>query len=414
MFLRIVSFIYEPHLFIMRNLIAAVFVVSCLTLHSQSLNEFRAADVIAMNAPDSCQASAASLGRYFSAAFKKPALRVRAIYTWTAMKISYDILNTGNVNAATPFNELVDNTMQSRKGICQGYASVFKALCDACGIPAWVVNGYTRQNGHINDISHAWVIAVTDSSYFGFDPTWGGGYMNKGKYAKQFSEQFFMVKPGVLIKDHMPFDPLWECLKHPISNTDFINARTTPSAPTGYFAFPDSIKAYQALDQKGQCSDALRRLQKAGVENKLLREWEDFLEKCIEFGTRNEIAAVKNKYVKQFNHAVASYNNCIYAFNQYADYWNRQFTPAKSQTDIVNMLDLCYTYLDSCKVSLSEVIPGDPDMKQSADQLKLAMDQAKESLDQQKVFLKIYFNTDPMSRPQLFKHYNGAGFPTKK
>jgi len=139
-----------------------------------------------------------------------------------------------------------------------------------------------------------------------------------------------------------------------------------------------------------------------------------FLRDCISNEKLNAVAAVKNKYVKQFNDAVASYNNCIYAFNQYVDYWNRQFTPAKPDPVIVDMLNLCYSYLDSCKTSLAVVVAGDPDMKQSTDQLQLAIDVAKENMDKQKVFLKIYFNTDPTSRPMLFKNYNGAGFPTKK
>ncbi len=398
----------------MKNLIIVVFLLCLASLKAQTGNEFKAADVIALNAPDSCQLSVSSLGRYFSKTFKDPSLRLRAIYSWTAMSIKYDVANMGKVNAATPFNDLVDRTMQTRTAICQGYASVFKALCDACGIKAWVVNGYTRQNGHINTISHAWIIAAPDTSYYGFDPTWGGGYISKGIYIKQFNEQFFMMKPEDLIKDHMPFDPMWECLHYTVNNLDFTGGKTNPAAGTAFFSYPDSINAYTALSQGEQCKAALRRLEAAAVINDLLTDWSSYLKQCVENRNRNELAGEKNKYVRQFNDAVASYNNCIYAFNQYADYWNRQFTPSKPEPEIARMLQTCYAYLDSCKQSLSQVVTGDPGMKQSADQLKLAVDVAKDNLDKQKVFLKIYFNTDPPSRPQLFQNYNGAGFPTKK
>jgi hypothetical protein len=53
-------------------------------------------------------------------------------------------------------------------------------------------------------------------------------------------------------------------------------------------------------------------------------------------------------------------------------------------------------------------------MKQSTDQLKIAVDVAKENLDKQKTFLKIYFNTDPQSRPMLFKKYGKSGLPSLK
>lgn len=398
----------------MRILLIILFILCLVPLNAQVNSEFRAADVIALHAPDSCESSVAALGRYFSSAFKKQSFRARAIYAWTSMKISYDFTNQGKVNAATPFDELVNTTMQSRSAVCQGYASVFKALCDICGIRAFVVNGYTRQNGHINDISHAWVVALIDTSYFGFDPTWGGGGLNNGNYVKQFNEQFFMIKPGDMIVDHMPFDPMWECLNYPVNSTYFNNGIISAAPSTAFFSYADSISAYESLSMKDQCQAALRRMEASGIVNNLQIEWAKYLRDCVVNEKQNAVATVKNKYVKQFNDAVANYNNCIYAFNQYADYFNVGFNPPKSAPEIVGMLNLCYNYLDSCKKSLSQVVAGDIDMKQSTDQLQLAIDVAEDNLNKQKVFLKIYFNTDPVSRPMLFKNYNGAGFPKSK
>jgi len=398
----------------MKNLIAVLFIFCFIPLRAQVADELKAADVIAMNAPDSCQGSVVALGRYFSSAFKKPLYRARAVYTWTAMNITYDISNKGRINAATPFSELVEQTMKTRYAICQGYASVFKALCDACGITAYIVQGYTRQNGKINEMSHAWIIALIDSSYYGFDPTWGAGYINKGHYTRYYNEQFFMIKPDILILDHMPFDPMWECLGSPINNNDFTNGKTEPENNTGFFAYADSIRVYNSLDTKGQCSAALRRLEVAGIINNPLFDWSKYLRDCISNEKHNDITTVKNKNVRLFNDAVNAYNNCISAFNIYADFWNRGFNPPKADPVIVDMLNLCYSYLDTCKNSLWQVDEGDQELKQSVKQLQQAVDETKGNLDKQKVFLKIYFNTDPMSRPQLFKNYNAAGFPTKK
>ena len=111
----------------MKNLLIALFAFCFINLNAQTGNELKTADVIALNAPDSCQASVDALGRYFSRAFKDKAFKLRAIYTWTAMNIFYDVANRNKVNAAVPFNDLVDKTMQTRIAICQGYASVFKA-----------------------------------------------------------------------------------------------------------------------------------------------------------------------------------------------------------------------------------------------------------------------------------------------
>jgi len=398
----------------MKNLLVVILLLSFNSLHAQLSDELKAADILAMNVPDSCQGSAGSLGRYFSSAFKSRTYRARAIYTWTALNISYDVANMGKTNAATPFNELVDNTMRTRIAVCQGYASLFKALCDSCGIKAYIVNGYTRQNGHINAISHAWIIALIDSSYYGFDPTWGAGYMNDGRYVKYFNDNFFRIKPEELISNHMPFDPMWECLNYPINNLDFNNGKIVPASGTALFSYSDSIRRYNALAPKEQCAAALRRLESAGIVNNLLVDWSDYLRNCIASEKLNAVAASKNIYIKQFNDAVTDYNNCIYAFNVYADYWNRRFIPFKPEPVITDMLNLCYSYLNSCKKNLALVVDGAPDMKQSTDQLQLAVNVAQDNIDKQKVFLKIYFNTDPPSRPLLFQNYNAAGFPTRK
>lgn len=398
----------------MKNLIVAFLLLCGIPIYAQVAGEFKAADIIALNAPDTCQSSLTSLGRYFSSSFKTQSLRARAIFTWTAMNITYDVANMGKVNAATPFDELVSNTLQTHKAICQGYVSVFKALCDVCGIEAFIVQGYTRQNDHINALSHAWIIALIDSSWYGFDPTWGSGYMNKGKYKRFFNDQFFMIRPEILIRDHMPFDPLWECLPSTVSNQEFTNGEVPSSGRQGAFTYADSISAYSSLSARDQCSAALRRLEAAGITNNLLADWSTYLRECVANENHNADATEKNKYVRLFNDAVASYNNCIYAFNQYADYWNRQFKPNRPEVEIVDMLNLCYSYLDACKKSLDNVIEGDPGMKQSTDQLKIAVDVAKENLDKQKTFLKIYFNTDPQSRPLLFKNYGKSGLPALK
>jgi len=398
----------------MKILMAVLLILCVVHLNAQDNNELKAADIIAMNAPDSSQVSISSLGRYFSSAFKNQKFRIRAIYTWTTMNITYDVVNMNRVNSTTPFSELVDQTMKTHKAVCQGFASVFKALCDACGITAYIVNGYTRQNGQVNKLSHAWIIATMDSSFYGFDPTWGAGYMNNGKYIRYLNDKFFMIKPEVLIRDHMPFDPLWECLNYPIDNLDFSSGKTIPATGTTYVSYADSIRVYQALLPKEQCAAALRRLESAGLVNNLLKDWSIYLHDCVTNEKLNAVAAEKNIYIKQFNDAVTNYNNCISAYNQYADYWNRMFTPLKSETEIIGMLDLCYTYLNSCKRSLQQVIEGDPEMKQSTDQLQLAVNIAQENMDKQKVFLKVYFNTDPPSRSMLFRNYSGAGLPAGK
>lgn len=395
----------------MRLLLIVLLVQLSGIIYSQSAGEWKAADIIALNVPDSCQVSAVSLGKYFSGAFKSKAMRARAAYTWTSANISYDLKNLNKTNAASPYDELVTKTLSTRKAICQGYASVFKAICEACGINAYIVNGFTRQNGHINDISHAWVVAVIDSGWYGFDPTWGSGYLNRGRFVRQLNPQFFMLKPGELIRDHMPFDPMWQCLQHPLSTRDFLDGRTTAAENGRGFAFRDSISAYMAMPLSSQCQSAFRRMEECGIVNSLQMEWSNYLRECIRNEKLNQSNSEKNRYVRQFNSAVSNFNQCITAFNRYVDYFNGSFYPNRPEVEVIAMLDVCYAFLDSCSYQLTAVIATDEDIKQGIEQLRKASEEARKNVDQQMLFVKIYYNTDPVSRPGLFKNYSKLGFP---
>jgi hypothetical protein len=398
----------------MRIPVLALFILSALTLGAQVSPDLRAADIIARNAPDSVQATPDGLGKYFAAMFSGQKYRVRAIFCWTASSISYDASKFSDPFHFQGTEELAARTMQTRSAVCQGYTAVFKALCDRCNIRAYIVNGYTRQNGHITNISHSWVIALIDSAFYGFDPTWGGGYMVRNRFVRHFNEEFFMIRPGDLIRDHMPFDPMWECLPYPVSNLEFTGGLTEPEVKQARFYYADSIPVYIALPVAEQYKSSLRRLENAGITNKLLREWEKYLQECIANESVNKQNVVRNKYVRQFNDAVADYNHSISLFNGYIDYWNRGFLPSRPELEIVAMLDSCYYYIDASKSSLSQVVPDNDEIRQSIDQLRQAIDIASGNLDRQKTFLKVYFNTEPAYRSQLFRTYNGAGFPNRK
>jgi hypothetical protein len=394
-----------------KNVLVVLLLVIAGKVASQTVTEWKAADVIAMNVPDSSRRSAVSLGTYFSHTFKSPSMRARAAYTWTATSLSYDVGRMHNIGAVPADDDLVAKTLESRKALCQGYAAVLVAILSECGIEAFTVNGFTRQNGRINEISHAWVIARIDTAWYGFDPTWGSGYLNKNRFVRSFNPQFFMIMPAVLIRDHMPFDPVFQCLTHPLSTRDFLDGLSQASVTGDPWMFADSLRSWDELSQLSKCQASLRRLQESGVVVSLQMEWENYLKECVRNGKINQSNKEKNLYVRQFNAAVLSFNNCITAFNRYVDYFNGGFYPNRPVIEVKGMLDVCYAYLDSCEMNLTTVIAADPDISQSKAQLQSAVNSTRKNLDQQMVFVKIYYNTDPVARPGLFKQYNKLGLP---
>ena len=79
----------------------------------------------------------------------------------------------GSTSAASP----IEDTLKSRKGVCQDYAHVMIAIARSWGVPARYVSGYLYVEGQDGDAavqyaSHAWVeCRLPGLGWVGFDPT---------------------------------------------------------------------------------------------------------------------------------------------------------------------------------------------------------------------------------------------------
>ena len=116
-------------------------------------------------------------------------------------------------------------TLKTKKGICADYSILFHEIASLTGIKSFVIEGYTKQNGKIDVLSHAWCAAKINNEWYLFDPTWGSGYVNNNKYTRKINNLYYKVAPSQMISSHMPFDYLWQFLTYPITNQEFINAK---------------------------------------------------------------------------------------------------------------------------------------------------------------------------------------------
>jgi transglutaminase/protease-like cytokinesis protein 3 len=74
-------------------------------------------------------------------------------------------------------------------------------------------------------MSHAWCASKIDNQWYIFDPTWGSGYVNNGKFLMLLTI-VIKANPSEIIASHMPFDYMWQFLNYPISNQEFYNGST--------------------------------------------------------------------------------------------------------------------------------------------------------------------------------------------
>jgi transglutaminase/protease-like cytokinesis protein 3 len=77
------------------------------------------------------------------------------------------------------------------------------------GIDTETISGYTKQNGAVDPMSHAWCASKIDNQWYIFDPTWGSGFVNNGKFVNALTI-VILSESSEIIASHMPFDYMWQ------------------------------------------------------------------------------------------------------------------------------------------------------------------------------------------------------------
>lgn len=390
-------------------LLAFLLFVRLASVFPQSEPGYSHADAIAKAVPDSAEQSILSLSEYFNASLTSKKELIRAFYFWTANEILYDADNMFTFRASNDPAVLIKETLGKKKAVCQGYAEVFHELCENAGIESYIVLGYTRQHGVVVNINHAWVIARIDTNWFCFDPTWGSGYLLEGRFIRKFTNQYFMVRPEDFIQSHMPFDPLWQALFYPVSAGDFSKGIKPGKTDSNYFNYPDSIRVYNRLSKPEKQAAAVRRIEQNGVVNNSVYEYLRYLKQNIEIDRVNRKNEIQNELVNKFNQAVNNYNSAAFLFNDYINYWNRQFKPYRPDAEIRQMLDTCDVHLALSRKILSEIEPQEENLKNNMEMLAKPVTDIQKKVNEQKEFLREYMGTSKALRPGLFRKYTWLG-----
>jgi transglutaminase-like putative cysteine protease len=143
--------------------------------------------------------------------------RARAIHDWICNNIWYDedVLYT-----RAPYGEQSAlSTLNSKRGVCLGYANLAAAMMRAVGIPAKVITGYalgigSDQNEWINDIlrerisaNHAWNEFFVNGRWVVMDVTWNSSnsYAH-GRYSRDtglYNRFYFDITLEAFSSSHM-------------------------------------------------------------------------------------------------------------------------------------------------------------------------------------------------------------------
>ena len=183
--------------------------------------------------------------------------KVRSFYVWITENITYDTKTFFNPNR----NKKVTATevLTKRKAVCEGYSTLFKALCDNADIKCYLVQGYSKgygfsQRKKFTSTDHAWNVVFINNKWYLIDATWGSGYINeKKKVVKKFSDYFFLTNPKKFIYTHLPSDPMWQLLDCPVAINDFkkdsLLIDDIISKTEFCFNYADSISNFEAMPE---------------------------------------------------------------------------------------------------------------------------------------------------------------------
>lgn len=186
------------------------------------------------------------LAEKINADFAKDEDKARAIFTWMALNIQYDLAyyasQRSNPTNAYSFSseedriqkeqkfklDAANKTLRSKKGVCQDYAALFQTLCELMKIQCTTIIGKSKNDlsligrfAKFND--HAWNAVKIGNAWQLLDVTWAASALNSQtqKMEQLFNDGYFFTAPEVFFLNHFPEDKQWLFLNK--TESDFAN-----------------------------------------------------------------------------------------------------------------------------------------------------------------------------------------------
>ncbi|GAC1424690.1 MAG: hypothetical protein NVSMB7_00780 [Chitinophagaceae bacterium] len=171
--------------------------------------------------------------------------KLRSIFSWITDHIAYRVKRKyGKIQVSSRANRLVftdtskwqsgndviaETVLQNKSAVCDGYARLFKSLCDYAGLRSAIISGfasgdYSRESKF--RCNHTWNAVYIDSAWHLLDVTWASGYTNYGgdEFIKRYDETYFLAAPEDFIRDHFPDDLRWTLMDKPTLPREFKKA----------------------------------------------------------------------------------------------------------------------------------------------------------------------------------------------
>lgn len=312
-----------------------IFIFLCFILfndliHAQNPNEYVLADRVAHSIPKAQTSSTQDIASYINANCKTDQEKIRAAYIWVTTNITYDADSIHFVILDEDNDQRITYALKRKRGVCENFAAIFTDICTKSGINAFVIDGYTKQNGLVDKTPHVWCAAFINSKWFLYDPTWDAGTLRNGRYVSFAGTNHFQKMPDEFIYTHLPFDPLFQFMDFPVLYKEFARGNILADRKSPYFTYIDSVRQYQNSDSLTQYVSSLARIKNFGWPLSMIDS------KLKQISLEIELIYQDND-MSLYNSAVADYNNAILVMNDFINYRNHQWMPYKKEEEVDSM-----------------------------------------------------------------------------
>ncbi|MEC4050008.1 transglutaminase-like domain-containing protein [Flavobacterium sp. SUN046] len=368
----------------------------CGFTFAQNDNPYESIDRKMDALPQSDANSTQLVANYIVGNFQNQEDRIRAIYYWTSNTISYDVANMFKQRPNQKREERIERTLRTQKGVCADYVALFNELSEKVGIVAYEVNGYTKQDGNVVLLAHAWSVAKIEGKWFLFDPTWGSGYVNHNVFYKRLENKFFKSDPSDFILTHMPYDYIWELLDYPINNDEFYENKITSTLSNPVFCnYTNEINQLEELSSFDKKVLSAKRVKESGLKNQLIQEYYNLINTNIDVELKNDSARILMSISSEFATANAHYNEFI-------NFRNHKFEPQISDAALLNMIQVPFDESVKCISDFNSIPNLSPENIAKNKKFANALLEFKKLVEVQKKFVDDYLAKPMADRPKMF------------
>ena len=184
----------------------------------------------------------ASLARSITRAVKTDSARAARIYDWVAHNVRYDVAGyyAGRISDVS-----VEHVYRNRVAVCGGFVKLFNRMAEEVGLSVTPVLGFAKGFDYkagqsTGKPNHSWTAVRVNGRWRLVDPTWGAGTVAARAFQPNFTWDYFLVDPEVMVLSHYPEESEWLLMRDPVRRSDFermplvprvvLNAGFTPSA----------------------------------------------------------------------------------------------------------------------------------------------------------------------------------------